>query len=329
MRALLLTTILLRLCTVNCFDITEKSFVSPLDDSDSIAQLKVPFPFEDGYSVDECDNSCVKPLLNAVERLIRSENRIGAIGNICRKYTQSEECVKRRPHCKAYDTFDVAMSGIKYMCVEQKDECLQLCNPASIATGYALQNIFKDVPILRKLDAHMPTIMTSEVCRIARCFMDCCKMKFNSRCEGSAGSLLAEVVVRAFSSSQRSVGAMPLFGALVASLPIQCNFLSNEQVLDSYRIDQRLNEDIKRIYSRRSAMKPHVILEELDAEFSPWKLPDYLAVDQLSPLEFKNVAVMESRIRKVEVEVSKRLQKSLNGSNSEQPIEQEGSGSEW
>lgn len=73
------------------------------------------------------------------------------------------------------------------------------------------------------------------------------------QCLLAVNSLLSnfqEVVVRPLSTSQRSLVAVPLFGVLAASLPMQCDFISNEQILDTYRIDPRLNEHLKRIYRK-------------------------------------------------------------------------------
>uniref|UniRef100_A0A0M3ICJ2 Vitellogenin domain-containing protein n=1 Tax=Ascaris lumbricoides TaxID=6252 RepID=A0A0M3ICJ2_ASCLU len=186
--------------------------------------------------------------------------------------------------------------------------------------------MLKDVPIIRKLDVHMPAIMTSEICRIVKCIMDCSKTKFNTRCEGSAGSLLAEVVIRPLSTSQRSLVAVPLFGVLAASLPMQCDFISNEQILDTYRIDPRLNEHLKRIY-RKTPKVISIQMEEIDVNFNPWKIADYLRIDQQSPLE-DNDAILKGRIQVMNISTSMNL-KNISIVSAADEETKEASGNEW
>uniref|UniRef100_A0A915BCI7 Chondroitin proteoglycan 4 domain-containing protein n=3 Tax=Parascaris univalens TaxID=6257 RepID=A0A915BCI7_PARUN len=295
------------------------------------------------YTIAGCDGSCVRPLLEAIELAMYDEKKTGTIDSICRKYLESSKCIERMSNCKTYETFNVTTSGIKFMCVEQKDafealagcieknyarvkdECLKFCNPGSIATGYALQRMLKDVPIIRKLDVHMPAIMTSEICRIVKCILDCSKTKFDTRCEGSAGSLLAEVMIRPLSTSQRSLIALPLLGVLAASLPMQCDFISNERILDTYRINPRLNEHLKRIYRKTPKAIP-IEMEEIDVDFNPWNVADYLRLDQISPLEDDD-ALLEGRIQITNISASMNL-RNISIFSAADEEEKEASGSE-
>uniref|UniRef100_A0A915BC39 Chondroitin proteoglycan 4 domain-containing protein n=1 Tax=Parascaris univalens TaxID=6257 RepID=A0A915BC39_PARUN len=304
MKPLVLAALLLLSCSVKCFDIVGNFSAQDAVESEPAG----------------CDGSCWGPLLEAIELLVYSEKRTGAIGNLCRKYEESARCAHQMVGCRAYKTFNITTSGISYMCVEKKDtfeglagciemnfsrvkaECLMLCRPGSEATASTLQKMREDAP-LRGFDMQMPAILAGEVCRMIRCVMDCAKRNFNARCEGSAGLLLAEVVVRPILKSQLSFVEMPLFGALAASLPVQCRFFSDEQ-----------------------AKATPKWMHEINVDFNPWKLEEYMSLDYLSPLE-DNDALLEGRLQGMNISISMRHQNvSIQHADDEQAIE--GSGTE-
>uniref|UniRef100_A0A1I7T3K3 CPG4 domain-containing protein n=1 Tax=Caenorhabditis tropicalis TaxID=1561998 RepID=A0A1I7T3K3_9PELO len=92
---------------------------------------------------------------------------------------------------------------------------------------------------------------TNDLCRIGDCMLDCIRSKFNTRCEGSAGTLLSEVFVRPIAASQNKLSILrPILGAF---MPEQCNYLHNNADLKKHRIDATMDEELKRMYAEKMA----------------------------------------------------------------------------
>lgn len=92
---------------------------------------------------------------------------------------------------------------------------------------------------------------TNDLCRIGDCMLDCIRSKFNTRCEGSAGTLLSEVFVRPIAVSQNKLSILrPVLGSF---MPEQCNFLHNNADLKKHRIDATMDEELKRMYTEKMA----------------------------------------------------------------------------
>uniref|UniRef100_A0A914RJ62 Uncharacterized protein n=1 Tax=Parascaris equorum TaxID=6256 RepID=A0A914RJ62_PAREQ len=106
---------------------------------------------------------------------------------------------------------------------------------------------------------------------------------------------------------------MPLFGALAASLPVQCRFFSDEQVVIL----------VSAISTAKATPK---WMHEINVDFNPWKLEEYMSLDYLSPLE-DNDALLEGRLQGMNISISMRHQNvSIQHADDEQAIE--GSGTE-
>lgn len=65
-------------------------------------------------------------------------------------------------------------------------------------------------------------------------------------------------------------------------------------------------------------------MHEIDVDFNPWKLAEYLSLDYLSPLE-DNDALLEGRLQGMNISTSMRHQNvSIQHANDEQAIEGSG-----
>ncbi|EGT47235.1 CBN-CPG-4 protein [Caenorhabditis brenneri] len=92
---------------------------------------------------------------------------------------------------------------------------------------------------------------TNDLCRIGDCMLDCIRSKFNTRCEGSAGTLLSEVFVRPIAAGQNKLSILrPVLGSF---MPEQCNYLHNNADLKKHRIDATMDEELKRMYAEKLA----------------------------------------------------------------------------
>ncbi|KAK6053861.1 hypothetical protein COOONC_08634 [Cooperia oncophora] len=111
---------------------------------------------------------------------------------------------------------------------------------------------------MRKIiEPHMSRFFFSQGCKIAQCLMSCTRTKYNMMCEGTAGSLLLEMLTLPLSPSESSstsfLSATHLTSFLGGLLPHTCAFLTaREGKRESFRIDPDLDKEIKRMYSDKN-----------------------------------------------------------------------------
>uniref|UniRef100_A0A7E4V8A5 CPG4 domain-containing protein n=1 Tax=Panagrellus redivivus TaxID=6233 RepID=A0A7E4V8A5_PANRE len=251
---------------------------SPLDDDDetsTMAPLELPFNVRvSNLMPRDCSQSCNKKLMSSLKHALGSNSdMMSGYADICSEYAETLQCLDDWRHCGSTLMFDALTSGIRYMCVDQKDafeanlacvneaigevnrDCNAQCHPESVVGGWTLKTILeKDIKLLRILDPHMATISMSESCRIAKCVLGCFKSKLNIRCNGAAGSLLTEVVLRPFASIREKSGIMSNMVALI--LPQQCVFLANSHELNKFRMDPKMEENLKMLYADRANQTP-------------------------------------------------------------------------
>uniref|UniRef100_A0A1I7XKQ3 CPG4 domain-containing protein n=1 Tax=Heterorhabditis bacteriophora TaxID=37862 RepID=A0A1I7XKQ3_HETBA len=231
-----------------------------------------------------------------------------------RYYHEAVNCMRPLTHCGGESFFQSVTSGLRYMCVEQKDafdmlincvdinsglvrrDCDLQCHPNTLATGLALKDTFMtqlDHPLvsqnlnMRKLlEPHMSRLFFSEGCRIAQCLMGCYRTKYNMLCEGSAGSLLMEMLTRPFSSRESS-SELQLSSFLGGLLPHQCSFLTASGGRWGFRIDPELDKEIKRMYNNKKITSQETSKsanQKIDI-VNPF-LHSYNSYHRNSPLEF-------------------------------------------
>lgn len=87
--------------------------------------------------------------------------------------------------------------------------------------------------------------------RITECLFQCYQNKFNMLCEGTAGTLIMEMLARPLSSDilkNADIGTQVLTSFFNGMLPHTCKFLMEKQ---SFRISPELDAEIKRMYADR------------------------------------------------------------------------------
>ncbi|CAI5446041.1 unnamed protein product [Caenorhabditis angaria] len=91
--------------------------------------------------------------------------------------------------------------------------------------------------------------LTNDLCRIGDCMLDCIRSKFNTRCEGSAGTLLSEVFVRPIAASQNKLTMLrPVLGMF---MPEHCSYVFSSSDLQKHRIDATMDSELKRMYAEK------------------------------------------------------------------------------
>ncbi|WKY09247.1 hypothetical protein Q1695_001979 [Nippostrongylus brasiliensis] len=236
-----------------------------------------------------CDSACVRPVAQVLTIYFKAGSFKENMRQACRAYDEAVDCVQQLNHCGTDSMFDSLTSGLRYMCREQKDafhalsdcidanmlrvsqDCDTQCHPNSLATGLAVKDtvmsqlehplVSKNVNMRRIIEPHMSRFFFSQGCRIGQCLMACTKTKYNMICEGTAGSLLLEMLTRPLSAQSGSFATSSYLASVLGGLlPHQCSFLTaGGGARESFRIDPELDKEIKRMYSDKNRTKAGVL----------------------------------------------------------------------
>jgi hypothetical protein len=258
-----------------------------IDPKESILQLS-PAMIEVQALPTDCTKDCYRKLqLSLRTAMDASTDYIKRFETICQQYDESLQCFKGREHCSVNSYYIALTSGLKFMCVEQRlafeanlpclrhvaDEttrdCQSRCNLDNLATGLAMKEVLqKDIKLLHLLDNQMANIGMQESCRLTNCFLGCYKTKLDAKCDGVAGSMLAEAVLRPFSFPEMD-GGNYLNEVFRQFIPRQCNFMSDKNELDRLRMDPKLIEELNNKYHTTTTVPPPTDVDPVLAEF--WK----------------------------------------------------------
>ncbi|CAB3403541.1 unnamed protein product [Caenorhabditis bovis] len=155
---------------------------------------------------------------------------------------------------------------------------------------------------------------TNDLCRVGDCMLDCIRSKFNTRCEGSAGTLLSEVFVRPIAMSQNKLTVLrPVLGIF---MPDQCNYVYNNAALKKHRIDSQMDTELKRMYREKfdKEIKERAAQDELLANMVPLDqngVPLARAIPEIydaadSPLDASEMSLERMILDKNETETHKQ-----------------------
>ncbi|CAJ0591976.1 unnamed protein product [Cylicocyclus nassatus] len=333
------------------------SHKSPLDHSGRSSDVEQPtfWTNSDKYDINPapCHTACSTPVVEVMTSttgaFFRSESFKESMYKSCQAYYEAQACMMFNSHCGTDSMFESMTSGLKYMCEEQveafravvdcidqnshrvKEDCDRHCHSNSLAAGLMLKDtvmtqldhpvVSKNVNMRRIIEPHMPRLFFSESCRIAECVMGCTRLKFNMLCDGTAGSLLMEMLTRPLSEEAEAFpSATYLTSFLGGLLPRTCEFLTSKG-RHSFRIDPELDEEIKRMYSEKhraaGASLPNPLAEPIlmDNPFlelplllspvSPIDNPGISALSQISPM--RELFTKEYGLEMEKQETSKKL----------------------
>ncbi|EYC23785.1 hypothetical protein Y032_0015g2830 [Ancylostoma ceylanicum] len=262
---------------------------SPLDPAEKSSKLEQPSFWVHGteYAIEPppCHTACTAPVIEVLTVFFRSDSFKDSMYKACTSYHEAVACMLLHNHCGTDSMFESLTSGLKYMCKEQieaftaladcidensarvRKDCDLHCHSNSLATGLVLKDtvmtqldhplVSKNVNMRRIIEPHMSRIFFSEGCRIGECLMGCTRTKFNMLCEGTAGSLLLEMLTRPLSTRGKSAFSFPssshLASFLGGFLPRSCSFLTTPgRGSNSFRIDPELDKEIKRMYADKN-----------------------------------------------------------------------------
>lgn len=119
------------------------------------------------------------------------------------------------------------------------------------------------------------------------------KTKFNNRCEGNAGNLIAEMVVRPIAYIQQHQSFKMIANVMGLFIPQQCSFVVNEESLSKFRIDPKLDQNLRNLYkSRKEEIAQNSLLpddqNEMPSILIPTNVPSPLDYDYEIAINQKN-----------------------------------------
>uniref|UniRef100_A0A0N4ZUB7 CPG4 domain-containing protein n=1 Tax=Parastrongyloides trichosuri TaxID=131310 RepID=A0A0N4ZUB7_PARTI len=276
----LLLTINLFYLQNHCYKISpldvKDSFINEVVDQEhSSHDIKETDIFSDIHDVkveeeytgpDECLHFCNSEIIGIVKTALSLSMKISEkYESICSDYQVAKSCMEKRPQCPSQKFFITSTSGIKYMCEEQKNafdhnihcindwfqysnyECETICMASNLINGLSLKKMFQqDFRFLEMFDPYVAKISVNEMCRVGECMLLCYKQKLDTRCDGVAGSILAEAVLRPIADIQAVTG--PITPMVSSVIPMKCAFLHDAQHMSKLRIDDNLNKEIATKY---------------------------------------------------------------------------------
>uniref|UniRef100_A0A183CYH9 CPG4 domain-containing protein n=1 Tax=Gongylonema pulchrum TaxID=637853 RepID=A0A183CYH9_9BILA len=162
---------------------------------------------------------CLKPLLQTLRASFVSGNNYERLVNTCDKLRSVYQCMDRIKKCQPNHLFRVFTDGLKYMCVEHPDDCMQQCNAHKLVVGWFTYLVMRSTTFIRLGEGNLPPRVNSiffrkvstEACTLVFttnqsrkrtvlkkylkhvhicCYFLCLKTKYNSRCFGVGGNLL-------------------------------------------------------------------------------------------------------------------------------------------
>uniref|UniRef100_A0A914YXS2 Chondroitin proteoglycan 4 domain-containing protein n=1 Tax=Panagrolaimus superbus TaxID=310955 RepID=A0A914YXS2_9BILA len=218
----------------------------------------------------ECQKDCTLHMSETLASALKVGNHFDRFHTVCQKYTNTSNCINKLEGCSNRKMFDIATSGLKFMCVEKKKafeeaiecidasansvtfECNNQCQTTTNFAKWAMQSgIFQPSPGGKSdaLSKFSPDFMKSVVeggCDMMKCNLRCMKNSFNQKCEKNAGTLLTETFVRPIAEGQQANSFSSFGGVMGMFVPHQCTFMVDENGLKDFRIDPSLDEDLKK-----------------------------------------------------------------------------------
>ncbi|VDL82374.1 unnamed protein product [Nippostrongylus brasiliensis] len=183
------------------------------------------------------------------------------------------------------DMFGVLTSGVHYMCVEQGKAFNATigCIDREAHAVKSNANSFRD--FLEVTD--QACVCGTQGFRYAECALSCFRTRFNKRCEGNAGSMISETIVRPLVEGHQKFS--PLFIALGVVAPRSCSFLYKGSRLLRHRIDPKTNEELWKTYGVAEEEELAAAAEESANGANPF-VPNAINadsdLDRLSKLHF-------------------------------------------
>ncbi|KAE9551030.1 hypothetical protein FO519_005764 [Halicephalobus sp. NKZ332] len=197
--------------------------------------------------------NCVDPMINILQISFTKGDPVGDLGEICKSYNKTTECMQKTNTASTGKVFRIASSGIGNLCtikwpfLEKNMDCLKIhagyksraCD-AKCGMTKALSDLSHDgeVILLAKTGGNMVKMLTKlgNVCSGARCYLPCFRNQLNMSCT-RAGGMIVDALLKPFhflAAFVKDSGPL-VHGFLKNNLPPTCSFLTNQTALIDIR----------------------------------------------------------------------------------------------
>ncbi|MCP9256871.1 BMA-CPG-4 [Dirofilaria immitis] len=213
---------------------------------------------------------CAKSIILAIRAALVSGNHFERFVNICERLRGMLRCTSHVPgKCSKDPGIESLLNNLKYFCVEKFSvykyifECLDLnaveafhnCQEKCKTTqkivamflhGYIHSSLLFTVPILpdmpRKINVGRFNKLSSDICNIISCQLQCLRQEYNQRCDEIGGEMLLEVLLKPLVSLYKSWAYSPVATSMFLIMPKECDFATMLDELDNKKIDEVTKE---------------------------------------------------------------------------------------
>nr|CRZ25266.1 BMA-CPG-4 [Brugia malayi] len=220
---------------------------------------------------------CTKPFLLAIRAALVSGNHFERFVNVCNRLRGVLQCTSHVPgKCSKEKGIESLLNSFRYFCIDQflaykyifecldlhsaavLRECQQRCQATRQVLGWFLYSYIhstlpfsvpeSDVPA--KINVKYFNKISSDACSALSCYMQCLREKYNRRCSDIGGNMLLEVLFRPLVSLHKSWAYSPIATSMMLIMPQTCNFLTNLNQLNNYRLDGKTYAKINNAFPK-------------------------------------------------------------------------------
>ncbi|VIO99199.1 Uncharacterized protein BM_BM17805 [Brugia malayi] len=191
---------------------------------------------------------CTKPFLLAIRAALVSGNHFERFVNVCNRLRGVLQCTSHVPGKCSKE------KGIESLL----NKCQQRCQATRQVLGWFLYSYIhstlpfsvpeSDVPA--KINVKYFNKISSDACSALSCYMQCLREKYNRRCSDIGGNMLLEVLFRPLVSLHKSWAYSPIATSMMLIMPQTCNFLTNLNQLNNYRLDGKTYAKINNAFPK-------------------------------------------------------------------------------
>ncbi|VDM10753.1 unnamed protein product [Wuchereria bancrofti] len=207
---------------------------------------------------------CTKPVFLAIRAALVSGNHFERFVNVCNRLRGVLQCTSHVPgKCSKETGIESLLNSFRYFCIDQflaykyifecldlhsaavLRECQQKCQATRQVLGWFLYSYIhstlpfsvpeSDVPA--KINVKYFNKISGDACSALSCYMQCLREKYNRRCSDIGGNMFLEVLFRPLVSLHKSWAYSPIATSMMLIMPQTCNFLTNLNQLNDYRLD--------------------------------------------------------------------------------------------
>ncbi|EJD75161.1 hypothetical protein LOAG_17637 [Loa loa] len=222
---------------------------------------------------------CTKPILLAIRASLVSGNHYERFVNVCNRLRGVLQCTNHVPgKCSRQSGIESLLDSFRYFCIDQFTayryifECLDIhsatvlrecqgkCQASRQVLGWFIYSyIHSTLPFSipehdtpAKINVKYFAKISSDACSTLSCYIECLREKYNRRCGDIGGNMFLEVLFRPLVSLHKSWAYSPIATSMMLIMPQTCDFLTNLDQLNEYRLDEKTHAKIENAFPKNA-----------------------------------------------------------------------------